>query len=271
MDDQRPQHSWELMKTWLEDPARTAASNACIDALTGQTRFVRRRGQVSKMCFFETASKSLGDESHARAALNLASIVQHSIMKLLESIPLSELGPNKRTCFPALVFLPDEVDYEPLRFDTATPSRSPLPTSVHVDSASGELSADTLDSENVRLQLEIRHTEGLVATVPYNLVADRHGDSKAWTAATGPILKHFMDFNVCRLAEGSRAALVGQLSEVFDFKSKTVRDVSFGSWLGVMACVLRMLRSTAVANIALRSTHHSPSRDQALGQFPLQH
>merc|ERR1712137_823077 len=128
MDDQRPQRSWEMTKPWLDDPARASAANACIEALSNHTNFVRRRGQVSRMCYFETATTNLGDETYARAALNLASMVQRGVSEVVKVIPVSEIGPHEDVHIPGIAFLTDEFDYEPLRYDNTSSDQSPPPS-----------------------------------------------------------------------------------------------------------------------------------------------
>lgn len=256
MDDQRPQRSWEMSKPWLEDPARASAANACIEALSNHTNFVRRRGQVSRMCYFETATTNLGDETHARAALNLASMVQRGVSEAVKLLPLSEIRSRDDVHIPGIAFLTDEVDYEPLRYDNTSSDQSPPPPWLHLSPSSGLLYADSSASENAKLQFEIRHVEGLVTAVQYSVVANWSG-AKPWVTATGPIMRHFNDLNTCSLEASLRVLLTERFSQLFDFTAKVVHDVPLGMWLGVMTGTLRMLRAAAMGNVMPTSNHRS--------------
>lgn len=72
MDDQRPQRPWETRKAWLEDVQRAQAAVRALSAFAEQAQFVRRRGQVSKMFYFETAQGAFTDQTHALAAMDLS-------------------------------------------------------------------------------------------------------------------------------------------------------------------------------------------------------
>lgn len=54
------------------------------------------------------------------------------------------------------------------------------------------------------------------------------------------------------LDHGVRTVLLEHFAEVYDFSQYAARDRTLGQWLDVMGCVLRMLRSTSVANLASR-------------------
>merc|ERR1712050_646678 len=92
MDDQRPQRPWETNKKWLEDHTRSSAALSGIETFAKQAHFVRRRGQVSKMCFFETADAVKADQTLAKAAYQIARAVEHAAQEVLQAIPINLLA-----------------------------------------------------------------------------------------------------------------------------------------------------------------------------------
>eukprot|EP00811_Abedinium_folium_P034295 NODE_7189_length_1600_cov_9.175832.p1 GENE.NODE_7189_length_1600_cov_9.175832~~NODE_7189_length_1600_cov_9.175832.p1 ORF type:complete len:320 (-),score=70.91 NODE_7189_length_1600_cov_9.175832:83-1042(-) len=263
MDDQRPQQSWETLKPWLEDVARSSAALASVETLAAQTRFVRRRGLVTRMCYLETDTSNLGNEAHARAALDLAGMVQRAIVDALKLIPLSELGPSAGVQFIVQAFLSDDTDYLPLRLDNTTLGGGPPPGWVHLNPATGELTVDAELFEDAQLQVKVRHAEGLVASCPYALVREwPAGMPKSWIRSTVSIMTRFNDQSQCTIEMGVRNALKELLMKVFDFSANAVRERPLGLWLRVMGRLLRMCRCAAVSNVALGSHHHFLIRDQ---------
>lgn len=259
MDDQRPQRAWETTKAWLEDPTRDASAKAAIETFSQQTHFVRRRGQVSKMFYFETASGKTWDQSHARSAADLAGSVQRRILEVLRSVPLESLQSSKQAVrLPAAAFLNKDDDYEPLAFEGSLSDGEPLPSWATLGRASGSLIAQadqTLASE-LQLQIELRHVEGAIGSATCTLTPQRHsGPTSPWALASEHLVQRFNDYSTCQLDRTARATLQEHLSEVYDFNAKMPRAVTLGAWLAVMARFLRMLRSASMANVTLAAVH----------------
>mmetsp|Transcript_67519 Transcript_67519/g.197550 ORF Transcript_67519/g.197550 Transcript_67519/m.197550 type:complete len:644 (+) Transcript_67519:69-2000(+) len=259
MDDQRPQRSWETNKAWLEDNVRNAAALTAIDTLSQQTRFVRRRGQVTKMCFFETPQTVLPNQVHSRAALDLATVIERGVMKVLSAMPLPSLAASRevRAHIPARAVLFEDLDYEPLRFDASLPAGEELPTWLRVDADDGRLiTEDTPQlSKPLQMKVEFLHAEGPVGAVPFSIVPS---GPALWTDVTPGLAQRFADVRQCPLEVGAREALAEQFSEVYDFSSKSSRERTLGEWLEAMSTILRMLRSTAVSNVSLAAVHKAP-------------
>jgi len=270
MDDQRPQRSWETNKAWLEDAARSAAANSVIETFSAQTRFVRRRGQVSKMCYFETAQNAQGDQTHSRAALDLAVVIERSVTEVLKTVPIHSLiSDNDPVRFPARLVLSDELDYEPLRYDLVVPSNEQLPCGLEVGSSDGHLSAgDHSLAKAVNLRIDVAHAEGTVGSIPCVVTPERlMAPNAPWIQATLGVAQRFADSSVCPMEKSARAVLTEHLGELYDFRSQKVRsEKTLGEWLEVMARVLRMLRSTATANVILGTAHKKAAFNPAVVQ-----
>jgi len=270
MDDQRPQRPWETNKGWLEDPTRNAAANTAIDALSAQTRFVRRRGQVTKMCFFETPQTVLPNQVHARAALDLANAVERAVMSVLKAMPLPGIAASQevRAHIPARVLLFEDLDYEPLRFEASLPGGGELPRWLGVDPDDGRLSAEGAPqvSQPLQLKVEFLHAEGIVGAVPCGILP---AGPEVWKDITPPVALRFADASACPLERGTRDALQEHFSTVFDFQGGVAREQTLGEWLEAMSRILRMLRSAAVSNVALAALHRAPpQRAMVQGRAP---
>jgi len=262
MDDQRPQRPWETHKAWLEDSKRTQAANAAVETFSAQTRFVRRRGMVTKMCYFESPAGKKGDPSHPRAALGLAKEVESALGSVLQQIPLHTLSSSTDLLqIPAKAFLSEENDYEPLRFDGAAAAGGPLPPWAKIESDTGRLFTEGQPPQSaLPLRVEFTASEGCVGAAECSVVTERHGGlSSPWAAATVPIIQLFNDLNLCPLEKGARAALLEHFSQLWDFRQRSAKNKSLAAWVETMAIILRMLRSTAVGNITLSSVHRTAS------------
>ncbi|CAE8633210.1 unnamed protein product, partial [Polarella glacialis] len=256
MDDQRPQKPWETSKPWLEDPTRTAAVNASIDALTAQARFVRRRGQVTKMCSFETNTIALGDQTHVRASLDLAGIVERLIRDSLKDIPLSAISdPLSPVRIPARAFLGPEMDYEPQSFSFAA-----VHDGLAIGTDDGHLSVVGAGppARPMHFRIEFFHSEGQVATADCAVVDRQKTAQSPWSVASASLVRRFMDGQNCQLVRSARIVLHDHLTQVFDFGTRTPKELSFGVWLSAMSKILRLLRSTAVANLVKTEASSRP-------------
>jgi len=205
------------------------------------------------MCFFETAQEKRPDLTHSTAALDLAGSVSRRIAEVLKAIPLQSLtgGGGPRVAVPAAAFLAEDMDVEPLNFKGTLTNGEPLPPWLHVGSSTGELTAtETTLSEDIHLQIELFHSEGLVGRVPLTITPSRPlGSMQPWMVASGAIVARFNNSDSCPLDKNARAVLNERLDEIYDFKFSSVREVPLGQWLKSIAVLLRMLRSSAVALI----------------------
>lgn len=257
MDDQRPQKSWETMKHWLEDAQRTAQATASLDKLG--TAFpadvCRRRGEVSKMFFFETQHKNLGDQTFLRAALDLAQRVSDAVRMALKEVSLKDLAAGgDEVKLPAAAFLTGELDYEPLSFETAGGSASSW---AQVGTDDGTLAVvGRPPQQPTALSINLRHAEGHVGTATCMVTPESLGGANApWCRALVPVVERFADSTSCQLLPGARAALTERFGEIWSFEAGAPRAVSLAAWLQAMSIILRMLRTAAVANIALGPAH----------------
>eukprot|EP00927_Polykrikos_kofoidii_P081658 TRINITY_DN7926_c0_g2_i1.p1 TRINITY_DN7926_c0_g2~~TRINITY_DN7926_c0_g2_i1.p1 ORF type:complete len:708 (-),score=122.35 TRINITY_DN7926_c0_g2_i1:425-2548(-) len=255
MDDQRHQLTWETHKAWLEDAERTKAANACIELFSQQTKFVRRRGQVSKMCFFETAREQQPEWTHERAALSLAGSVGRRVGEVMRAIPLHSLMTDSAPAvtLPASAFLPDNMDVEPLRFEgTNAKTGEPLPEWFVLDEECAAMTAteSAVLDESLEIKIDLYHSEGIAASASCLVTPQRVPPSTApWALATAAIIARFEDTETCPLDTMARNVLQDCLMDVYDFTTKSVRLVSLGQWLQCIGVLLRMLKSSAVAVI----------------------
>lgn len=248
MDDQRPQKAWEMTKAWLEEASRTAAANASIDTLTSRTDFVRRRGQVTKMCYFETANSAQGDQAHSKACLSLAGELEQQIKLILKDIPVPSISNAAVPVrIPARAFLKNDLDYEPLSVLLTEPAAW-----ATVNQDDGQLLAVSggPPSRPAPLRLEMLHSEGRVAVA--DCVVTDPKTQRPMSAATESIVRRFTDLQTKDINRNARFVLQEQLGKVFDFETKTPRDLPLGQWLEITSTILRMLRTTALANVVQR-------------------
>ncbi|CAK0819311.1 unnamed protein product, partial [Prorocentrum cordatum] len=78
-----------------------------------------------------------------------------------------------------------------------------------------------------------------------------HGDAR--------IVTRFQDVSATPLHASARTMIKEHLADVYDFQRGAPKDKALGEWLSVMSKLLRMLRSTAVANITITSVHRAPA------------
>jgi len=271
MDDQRPQRPWETSKAWLEDPLRTAAANSAIEALSAQTRFVRRRGQVSKMCFFETPQTILPNQKTASAALDLAKAITKALAGVLNKIPLHTLAdPSEAPVrIPARLVLSDELDYEPLQFRIAALNNGELPPWLRINADTGELQVSEPQPlvQPLAMRVEFLHAEGNAGVATCGITPERlEGPTAPWTELTIPIVQRFSDTSLCPLEKGIREGLQLHFAEVYDFKQQRVRERSVGEWVDIMTLILRMLRTATCANVAFATSHRAALQQGTLGR-----
>jgi len=212
------------------------------------------------MCFFETPQTALVNQAPARAALDLANAIEKAAVGVLKTVPLHSLVDESEhpVRIPARLFLLEDLDYEPLRFE-ATQLSGELPRWVRLNADTGHLSAAEpvpVITEPLQLRVDFAHAEGVVGAAPCGITPDRLGGPTApWSELTIPIVQRFSDLNLCQLDKGTREGLHEHFAEVYDFKQQSVRERTVGEWVSIMSRVLRMLRSATVANLAHASAH----------------
>lgn len=263
MDDQRPQRSWETTKNWIEEPSRTSSVKSAVEEFGAQTRFVRRRGQVSNLCYFEALSPNTQDLPHANAAVKLAAGVSGSIVTALKKIPLHSLKAESHPVrIPARAFVKESADYAPLRCTGTLTDGGAFPAWLRLFPDDGRLyTEDAPDTvAEMSLSLEFRYAEGVVVPATIGITPERLGGPTApWVAATARIVTRFQDVNATPLHSSARAIIKEHLGDVYDFQRGAPKDKTLGEWLSAMSKLLRMLRSTAVANINITSLHRAPA------------
>lgn len=258
MDDQRPQRPWETSKAWLEDPSRSQAALAAIASFSGQSRFVRRRGQVSKQCFFETAQGNYGDLTKARAALDLGQTIEKVIKAVLSKVPVASLLSDAEPVrIPGRLFVTEDRDYPPCRYAASVAGGAALPNWCRVEPDDGRIVVTTAPPSSelpLQIQAELFHSEGRAAHATCTIVSERFSPSQApWLLQTSPIALRYSDPSKCPLESGVRAALLEHFSDVYDFSRSMARDRTLGKWLETMIRIFCLLRAAAGTNLALTS------------------
>lgn len=254
MDDLRQQKAWEVNKDWLKDKTRSDQALACIEHLTLQTLFVRRRGQLSGTHYFETTEDKTHNLTHARAAIDLAGSLSRRVAEVMNAIPvaalLASLGGTK-VAIPALAFLPEVDDFEPLRFEAQLTSGEPLPEWLQLDSELGVLSIVTEPSltADVPLKVTLMDFQGACAKATCVILSGPSDPIPLWIMATGTLMARFSDASSCPLNRIVRNVLSERLADIYNFEKQQARQVSLHMWLKTVATVIRMLRSSAIAHI----------------------
>lgn len=269
MDDQRPQKSWETHKAWLEDSARTEMANRSVEQLS-QQKMVRKRGTVSKMFYFETATGNLGDATFQRAALDLAAVLQRCVLEVFKAIPVNALaateGPKVRIPTHAIIDKLD--DYEPLEYEITS---TPVPSWIQLDPVTGELSssAEWLAGEHV-LKFDLRFSDSVAGSIQCTVLPpSRLGEEASWVQQMTPMIaQRFKNEVVCVLDPSVREVLHQHLSELYDFKKQEPRPVSLGLWLAITARLVRMLRCSSVAKMTLTAPTVPATPEDHVPQTP---
>jgi len=264
MDDQRPQKSFETKKPWLEEQLRSADAFAAISAFSDQTRFVRRRGMVSKMCYFESPGGKFHDQTGAKAAADLMVMIERALQAVLGQIPFGSLSEADAVCIPARAFLSDDSDYEPLLFSATTASGAPMPSWLRVNADTGQISASrppVAAELPVQLRFDLGAAEGPVAKANVGIVAQNFtGSAAPWFIATTPLAQKYNDSTRCPLERGVWSGLYEHFSEIYDFTRRTSKEKTLGAWLEVVARILRLLRTASGAGLAL-DPYSAPADD----------
>lgn len=237
MDDGRPQRLWETQKSWLEDQTRT---------------FVRRRGTVSKQCYFETANIEQNHSPNARAAVDLASTITRTVQKVMLMVPVDVLiSDEDPVMVPACAFLPDLADYEPVRFDIAPAASGALPPSwLQVGADDGRIIVSTaMERAQAAFTIEMSGADGVVGVASCAISLE---SSSPWLVATSSIVKVF---ETVQLDKGVRRAMWERMSEIYDFRSRTVLECTLCFWLTTMSLLVRMLKSSVMANVYITPRH----------------
>lgn len=257
MDDQRPQRPWETRKGWLEEKTRSQAALDAMAAFSAQTKFVRRRGQVSKMFFFQSPEGKTHDKTFAQAAQDLGSAVEKAVTNVLEGgLPVASLeAALDPVRVPARGFVIDTDDYEPLRYEAALQDGSDLPAWVNLEQDDGRLvltSAPNPADLPLQVLVSFYHAEGSTQQARCAIVSESTPlVSAPWNLATAPLFQKYVDTKSCPLERGVRFGLLEHFQEVYDYHGKVPRQLTLGAWLNSMSKIARHLRSASGANLAL--------------------
>mmetsp|Transcript_45421 Transcript_45421/g.106137 ORF Transcript_45421/g.106137 Transcript_45421/m.106137 type:complete len:638 (+) Transcript_45421:58-1971(+) len=260
MDDQRSQKAWEMQKGWLEDINRTTDAIGTLDMLSAQTAFVRRRGQVSKICFFETTHVRPHEQTHLKAALHLATELEISIKSVLKDIPISCISADSEPVrIPFNALLKPGEDYAPVKFrlSQSTSARNWL----SVGAEDGRLSVIGAGpaSRPAPFRVELVHPEGMSGYVDCLVTDAKH---KPWAAGSVAVAQRFSDAANCPLARKARSVLQEHFSKLYNFDTKSAKDIPLGRWLACADTIVRMLRTTALCNVVRQEapTSRAPPR-----------
>ncbi|CAE7815389.1 unnamed protein product [Symbiodinium necroappetens] len=247
MDDQRAQKSWETSKNWLEEPRRAADATMAIDMLSAQTRFVRRRGQVTKCCFFETSQTSHADQTHTNAAMNLCKVLEESVRSVLKDLPMFAIQENGDSVrIPACALMKPGEDYAPVQYQLAQTSTARKWLCLSEEDGKLSLIGKGPPSRPAPFRVEFVHPEGMTAVVDC-MVTDTQ--QKSWLSASATIAARFMDVGHCPLSRNARVVLQEHVGKIFSFEKKVAKEIALGRWLDVVDLLIRMLRTTAMAHV----------------------
>ncbi|CAE7367088.1 unnamed protein product, partial [Symbiodinium natans] len=247
MDDQRAQKSWETSKNWLEDGKRHTDATMALDMLSAQSRFVRRRGQVTKCCYFETNQTSFGDQTHTKAALTLAKEFEDSVKAVLKEIPISVLEENGDSVrIPCSALLKPSEDYAPVQFQLSQTSTARQWLSLGEEDGRLSLIGQGPPSRPAPFRVEFVHPEGMTAVVDC-MVTDTA--QRPWLESSAAIAQRFLDVTHCPLSRNARIVLQEHLGKIYNFEAKRAKEISLGRWLNFADLIIRMLRTTAMAHV----------------------
>jgi len=247
MDDQRAQQPWETCKPWIEDKERAKAADACVAQFSQESNFVIRRGQVSNMCFFETDQEILPDQTHSNACLDLAASLSRRVQEVVSAMPLQQLYVQSdcRVAIPAVAFLTEDLDVEPLYFKGVGKNGGELPHWLRINTETGEVWATSRPLvDEFDFGVEFHHSEGVIGSAPCRVMGE---NTCAWQSTTDIIMARFNNTEQCPIEESVRWVLQERLDSIYDFDMKRPREVSLAIWVNSVSKVIRMLRSSAIA------------------------
>mmetsp|Transcript_78617 Transcript_78617/g.254130 ORF Transcript_78617/g.254130 Transcript_78617/m.254130 type:complete len:686 (+) Transcript_78617:105-2162(+) len=272
MEDNRIQKPGETVKDWLEKApegaARAAAAEAAVAmfAQHGQLlNFLMRRGSVSKQHFLQPAQQGrLPEQTGETAAAHLAASINRAMKAVLGDVPVGCLIGAETVRFPCRTFLPESVDYEPLRI-FASPRRlgARMPDWIRINPDDGQIAVSRQPSAfelPLRLRLEFDAAEGPIAadggegrgiaiSADVAVVVRAAAPAGApWTLATAKLAQLYSE---CALERGVRAGLHDHFDKIYDFNMRSPRLMSLGKWLEVVYRISRLLSVAASGSLAL--------------------
>jgi len=142
-------------------------------------------------------------------------------------------------------------DYIPICIDATQKSGDELPDWIKLDRVSGQLSitSESAMSQDIQLQVEIKHWEGTVKTFPCTITVE---ERKPLIEALKPAIK---EMNAAtQLHARVRLLLEEHLGKIYDFKQQAMRPCSLGEFLQVLSVCQSMLRATTAAHLLPRQT-----------------
>lgn len=242
MDDQRGQRDWEVTKSWIPQQRGTQA-NLVIENFSREASFVRARGAVSKMFYFETAQAKLSETPAQRAAADLSVTIQGSLREACITIPVSALtSPSDPLYLPsrAILSIRGNGDYLPLRIDAKLENGGPLPPWLQLDPASGLLrvTAGTRAQADIKLLVEFKFYEGNVKTFVCTIT---FGEATDRSRILLPIKQQLKDPIIAPLEGFMRVFLEEQLA--------VAARGSLAELIRLLTRCQNFLRASAVANL----------------------
>mmetsp|Transcript_81009 Transcript_81009/g.228241 ORF Transcript_81009/g.228241 Transcript_81009/m.228241 type:complete len:678 (+) Transcript_81009:107-2140(+) len=269
MEDNRRQKPEETFKVWLEeapeDSARAAAAHGAIEMFAQQGQllnFLMRRGSVSNQHFLQPAQQStFPGQTGETAAAHLAASINRAMKAVLGEVPVGSLIGAETVRVPSRTFLPESVDYEPLRI-IASPRMlgARMPDWIRINPDDGQIAVSRQPSAfelPLRLRLEFDAAEGPVAAEGRGIVicADLVVVARAaapagapWTLATAELEQLYSE---CALERGVRAGLHDHFDKIYDFNMRSPRLMPLGKWLEVVYRISRLLAVAASGSLAL--------------------
>lgn len=241
MDDQRGQRDWEVTKNWIPQQRGTQAS-LVIENFSREASFVRARGAVSKMFYFETAQAKLSETPAQRAAADLSVTIQGSLREVCMTIPVSALtSPSDPLYLPSRAILSvGNGDYLPLRIDAKLENGGPLPPWLQLEPASGllKVTSGARAQADMKLLIEFKFYEGnvktFVCTITFGEAADR-------SRVLLPIKQQLKDPSIAPLDGFMRVFLEEQLA--------VAARSSLAELIRLLTRCQNFLRASAVANL----------------------
>merc|ERR1711972_607152 len=244
MDDQRGQQAWEIRKDWI-DKARGVQAQAALDNFSNEQSFVRARGQVSKMFYFECLQDTISPSPQIQAAIDLAVVFQVVLRQACLVIPKAALTVESEPLFlPSRAILSnrENMDYLPIRIDGELETGAPLPPWLKVNPVSGQLSIDRNNnmSSDLKILLKFNMFEGTVKTHNCTIALS---ESMPVMSQLNTLFSQWTEPSQA-LEPGVRALIQDQLAQL-----SVGEQCSLGRFIETLSLCQSMLRAASVSNL----------------------
>lgn len=217
-------------------------------------KWLARRGQYSKRCFYETLATAAGETPAQTAAAGFAEYVARKIKQVYTAIPVDALQQGGVPIL-AAAFLAPQNDATPMRYTaTLQGSGGALPVWLHLDGAAGVLSADATAPEMVNVHVNVCFVmpEGIAHKQPFLVSSDA---GRKWTLMTNDIVATMREQ---KISPRVRKVLSEMLEEVYHFDKRQPKDVTIGGWLAVMRMFHRALLSAGSSYVEAQPEADGP-------------